>query len=556
MTEERLLPAGPAPVWPWLDRCVQALVWALLIYWGLFALFTPVAVTDSLVYNLARLPLAERYGLFGNSNWYSTKQIVFPWSFDALHLGFLYLRFGYALPSFFCLVGTLLVVFRLARAWAGASAAWWTLLLILSMSTIVFQATSTKNDLGVVFAGAAGFYAYWQYRRSREPLWLAILAIALGFLPGIKNSGVIPAAGLALIAAWELRHERRRLLGLIAGTALSALLLGSAETYYNNWLLYGHALGPTDFVAMHSNRDGLRGAAASCIRYLFGAVNLGWTPPYGPPPYVPALERACRAVLRATGLVNVGYWPMSNDATLSILRLGGEGSCDYALIGTCVVPLALWQLVRRSWRSPAWQLAAAGVIYLASIALTVAWMPFNLRFLMPCFILFALAVTVGEQALLRDSRLFRSLLLLLAAFSATIPTYYSFNKQPRDLVGGITLREWEFFLERPTLRPIYQATQAWTAAHPHGRVLLLASGDSGVLAFFMPGMKRVDPLMNPQLRRADLPAGAAPIAVLALDRTDFNPATTEAKVRLLQAFPDPGCALYEVVPDASAAGAY
>jgi hypothetical protein len=519
-----------------------------LAYWGLFALFTPVAVTDSQVYNLARLPLAERYGLFGNTNWYGDRQIAFPWSFDALHLGFLKLGFGYALPSFFCLVGTLVVAFRLARAWAGTNAAWWTLLLILSMSTIPFQATSTKNDLGVVFAGAAGFYACWQFRRSRESLWLAVLALAVGFLPGIKSTGVLPAAGLALLAGWELRRERRRLALLVAATALATLLFGSAEIYCDNWLRYGHALGPTDFVAMHSNRDGLRGAAASFIRYLFGVVNLGWTPPYGPPPYVPALERACRAVLRATGLVNVGYWPSSNDATMQILRLGGEGSCDYALIGTCVLPLAVWQLFRRSWRSPAWQLAAAGLIYLASIAFTVAWMPFNLRFLMPCFVLFALAVTVGEQRLLRESRFFRSAVLLVAAYSAVIPTYYSFNKQPRDLVGGITLREWEFFLERPAMRPIAQAAKDWTAAHPHGRILLLAGGNSWILPFFMPGMKRIDPLMNPQLRRQDLPAGAAPVAVLTLDRTDFNPAATAAKVRLLQAFPDPGCALYEVVP--------
>jgi len=545
---DRLGAPSGAGVWPGLDRCVQIFVWILLGYWGLFALLTPVTVTDSQVYNLARLPLAERYGLFHNSNWYGDRQIAFPWSFDAIHLGFLKLGFAFALPSFLCLIGVLVVSFRLARAWAGESAGWWTLLIILSMSTIPFQATSTKNDLGLVLAGAAGFYACWQFRRTDESLWLAVLAIAIGFLPGIKNAGVLPAAGLALLAVWELRRQPRRLVALVAASMLSMALFGSVEIYYDNWLRYGHILGPPAFVAWHSNRDGVRGAAASFIRYVFGVVNLGWTPPYGPPPYVPALERSCRAVLRATGLVNVGYWPVDNDSTMQILRLGGEACCDYALIGTFMLPLAVWQLIRRSWRTPAWQLAAAGLLYLASIAYTVAWMPFNLRFLMPCFVLFALAFVLGEQRLLKENRLFRCTVFLVAVYSAVVPTYYSFNKQPRDLVGGITLRDWEFFLERPTIRPIVQAAKDWTAAHSQGRILLLAGGSSWILPFFMPGMTRIDPLMDPQLRREDLPIGAEPIAVLVLDRTDFNPATTQAKVRLLRLFPDPGCALFEVLP--------
>lgn len=302
-------------------------------------------------------------------------------------------------------------------------------------------------------------------------------------------------------------------------------------------------------MALHSNRDGIKGAAASLIRYTFGIVNLGWTPPYGPPPYVPALERSCRAVLRGLGLVNVGYFPMSNDATMVILRLGGEGSCDYALIGTWVALLALWQLFRRSWRDPAWQLAAAGVVYLCALAYTIAWMPFNLRFLMPCFVLFALAVTVGEQRRLVRSRSFRSVLLLVAAFSATVPTYYSFNKQPRDLIGGITLREWEFFLERPAMRPIVQAAKDWTGAHPHGHILLLAGGGSWILPFFLPDLPRVDPLMTTRLRRQDLPPGADPVAILTLDRSDFAPAAAGVPLQLVQAFTDPGCALYQVLPD-------
>jgi len=548
MDESHRSPASEPPGPLRLDRGAKVLVWILLIYWGLFALLTPVTVTDAQVYNLARLPLAERFGLFGHNYWFSEREIFFPWSFDALHLIFLKLGFGYALPSYLCLVGTLLVVFRLGQAWAGTAAGWWTLLFVLSMSTIVFQSTSTKNDLGVVFAAAAGYYAWWRFRQSNETLWLLVLAIAIGFLPGIKDSGFLPAAGLTGLGIWQLRRNPRWLLVFAGEVALMSVLLGSAEIYYDNWLRYRDALGPPDLVAMHSNRDGLRGAAASLIRYFFGVINLGWTPPYGSPPYVPALERMCRAVLRATGLVNVGYWTLDNDASLKILRLGGESSSDYALSGTCLALLAVWQLLRRSWRDPAWRLAALGMIYAAGLALTVAWMPFNNRFLMPSFVLFALAVAVGEQGALRHSRVFRGTMFAVAAYSAIIPTYYSFNKQPRDLLGGVTMRQWEFFLERRNLQPIAQDAQHWLQAHPTGHLMLLAGGDSSTLVFFIHPFQRVDPLITTHPQASDLPPGHGPLALLTLDRTDFNPAASGLKLHQLQTYPDPGSVLYEIEP--------
>lgn len=521
-----------------IHRLAKWLAFVLAAYWGLLAILTPVTVTDSQVYNLARLPLAERYGLFGSHAWYSDRQLAFPWSFDAAHLLFLKLGFGCALPSFCCLLGILIVAFRLARDWAGKEAGWWTVLLILSMSTIVFQATSTKNDLGLVFAALAGFYALRRFAQTRDGAWLGIFAIAVGLLPGIKDTGLLAAPALLLIAAWQLRASPRRVLGVFVGCAAGAVAFGSVEIYWDNALRYGHLLGPPDLVAMHSNRDGVRGALANVIRYLFGIVNLGWTPPYGSPPYVPALERACRAVLHGIGLGNAGYQAGFDDAHFQIARMGGETTSDYALVGTVLVPFAGRQIFCRSWSSPARWLAVAGFLYLGAVAFTVAWMPWNIRFLMPCLVLFALAVTVGEQEMLLRSRVFQISLLAVAAFSAIVPTWRSFNKQPqRDLVGAVTRREWETYLELPTLRPVVAAAEGWLTAHPQGRLQVVAGANSWILPFFtLKESARVDAVESP---------GAGPKALLVLDRPDYAP---EPRWKRIATFAQAGTALYATSP--------
>src|SRR5580704_4157982 len=95
-----------------------------LVYWGTYALVAPVTNIDSQIYNIARVELALRGGLFGNRLFTSINQIIWPWAFDAVHLPFLQLGWGYALPSFCCFAGTCYVVFAMMRSRYGPDAAW------------------------------------------------------------------------------------------------------------------------------------------------------------------------------------------------------------------------------------------------------------------------------------------------------------------------------------------------------------------------------------------------------------------------------------------------
>lgn len=136
---------------PGVERAVKWAVILLVGYWAVYALVVPVTIWDAHVYNVARLLIARDGGLFGNAAWSIVQQDEYPWGFDAVHYPFVLLGFGYALPSFFCLIGVLVIVFQLVRKSRGEKAAWWCCLALLSLPDLVYQATSTKTDIPLLF---------------------------------------------------------------------------------------------------------------------------------------------------------------------------------------------------------------------------------------------------------------------------------------------------------------------------------------------------------------------------------------------------------------------
>ena len=239
-----------APAEPKLElaawrRVVPAAVVVLLTYWTVYSVVTPVTVWDSHTYNLARLLLARSDGLFGNELWNTPRQVAFPWSFDAVHYPFLawFRGWGVALPSYLCFVGILATVHQSVTEWRGPRTAWWCSLTLFALPTLMFQASSTKNDLAVVFGIACWFHAWRWWRESgarAAPWWMAA---ALGFAAGAKSSGVLLAVLLGVFTLWQLRASRVRLAEHAVALALAALLLGSVETYVNNRIVYGYWLG-------------------------------------------------------------------------------------------------------------------------------------------------------------------------------------------------------------------------------------------------------------------------------------------------------------------------
>lgn len=521
----------------------------LLLYWSAFALVVPVTVWDSHTYNLARLPIAASGGLFANPLWTTERQIIFPWTFDALHYPALLIRAGYALPSFACLAGVCWIVFTMVRHFAGRTAGWLSILLLLAMPTVVFQASSTKNDLGLVFASACAVYGFWRYRLDSSRLWIALAAAAIGFLPGIKTSGVPLLFAFGACGVFLLRKKPRHLLLFLTLSTGAVLLFGSVEIYLNNWHQYGNPLGAPGFVRDHSNRHGFRGAAANAIRYVFGLVNPGLYPGMQDAPYIGWLEQTCRGVLQRLHLQNVGYRPDFNDETMRFLKMGWESSSDYGAVGTICVFASFWSLLRFQVRTPEWIAAACGWLTFGLVCWTTGWMPWNNRFLLLPVVFFSASTVLVVTRRPGLAAFVVPALVILAAAETVIEPLASFNKRPADLLLSVARRSEEMFRERGSMQPVLEAVERWQAANPSATVYLCAGSDSWVLPFFLSPKLRIVLCPRERLARDPAPGGSA--ALLLLNRPDISAGDVPAAFRRIQSFDESATSLWEATGSGS-----
>ena len=481
----------------------RALLAFLILYWAAFALVAPVTVWDSHTYNIGRIPIALEGGLFGNQGWNNDRQISLPWSFDALHLPFFWLGWGASIPSYLCFIGTLAIVWRIVDAHRGPDTATLCALAMFSMPTFIYQATSTKNDWAMVFGVACWFYCLWLHRQAPQK-WLPLgMACSLAFSAGARTTGVFFLILAAPATIWILKRNRRDALQFSVGLIVALVLWGSVETYINTALVYGHPFGPKAQVERDTNRDGVRGALANGIRYAFGAVNFGVDQRGSG-----FLRRACAGALRITGLHDVGYRGMPrgyDDSNFTLLKTGQETGSDFGVVGFLSFVGSVWIVLRGSWRTPEWRLAASGFVCLGILCTIIAWMPWNFRYLLLPFLLFLLAFLLSVSTYFERKPWLRWLALLVILHGVFLYPIGSFNKAPRDLWASIFHRDDATFKERPGVQPVVQAVRN-AVAEEHMAVLFLdARTNAWVLPFFQ--IKKLHVLPRPRMTEAPVPAG-------------------------------------------------
>lgn len=546
------------PFQSWTEECIAR--WSVigfLIYWAAYALVIPVTVIDSQTYNLGRLLIARDGGLFGNTLWNSEKQIYFPWSFDAIHYIFLFAGFGYALPSYFCFLGTLLIIHRLVKEHYGPASAWWCCLAMLALPTLMFQATSTKNDIPLVFGVACWFYALRFWIARRHPVYLALMALALGFTAGAKTTGLPLLAICAAWTFWQIKSSGRAVWQFSLFLFVSILLLGSVEIYLNNWLICKSLLGPASFLRNSRNNDGIRGAFANAIRYVFGLVDFGcdpWItlqPRHFTTPFQEWLAARCADLLRFLHLSEAGYRTGYHDENFYFLRNQWEVGSDYGPAGMLAIAFAFPAIFILSRKDVAWRLCVAGFLSFAIICISIAWMPWNMRFLLLPMSLFALAFTlfIVREKTSRFRCQLRTPFLLLLIYSAAIFPLCSFNKAPSDIWESITQRDVTATKECASMLEIVEDIKALPARANKPLVLLHAGVNPCVLPILQIPLRdhRLDVTPAPQLTEkvideAEGKAQGRPIYILVLDRK-FVPETTR-RLLLVKNYAEPDCSLF------------
>jgi hypothetical protein len=532
----------------WPGRAARAVSLTMLAYWALFALLSPVTVFDAHVYNLGRLPLAELAGLFGNPYWTTSRQLLLPWTFDAVHLPFLHLGFGFGLPSFLCLIGTLRVAWPLLAQRLGEEAAWMGVLALLALPTLAFQSVVTKNDVAVLFGVAVWLYAMQRLAADGRTIHLFFCALAIGFTFGVKTTGLCPAVLCFASTLWKIRGSGARLAVFCSWMAVSCLLLGSVETYGEAIREKASSIGPLRPVARNLNGDGLRGAAANAVRYAFNNVNLGVEIWRSPDDITPRLEDVCRRVLRASGLGNAGLRPPVDVDSMKFLKTGLDAESDFGPLGTISMGLAAFALFRWRPKELWWRFMAAGSAVFAGISGAILWTPWNVRYLTMPFAAFALGTVSFVYSRERHRSVLSVILLLLSIYCAVAFPLRSFNKRPADLIAAITDRQHEELKEHATMAPVLAAVGEWRADHPRERLLLLAGSSSWILPFFERPELHVEPTTAALLPRvlAGETKRKGALLVLNIER----PPDSLAAARVIRRFPEePGTVFYDLASD-------
>jgi hypothetical protein len=466
------------------DESLRTIIVSIIAYWGFLALVLPVSNVDSHVYNLGRLAVAENAGFWQTSAWNSPRQVIFPWTFDAVHYPFLKIGWGTNLPSFLCLLGLLVIVFKLvSRRW-GTNVGLWSVLSLLAMPTIMIQATTTKNDLAVVFGVGCWLYSLVRFQSSQSKFFILTAALSLAFTAGSKTYAIPICGILTIVTAWIWRKEIRTLLVFAGFYVPCIVLFGSLETYVLSWQIYHRPLGPIDFVHDQKNRDGLRGLSANFIRYYLSNFSFGVDGYANQSGLAKFLEDKGRKILHYLHLKNVGYaFPhFFNDSTLDFTKKGDEYYSDYGLVGFAALLTSSVYIWRPRLRNICWNVVASGFAALALNSLIVGWMPWNSRFLCLSFVLFGVAMSAIVFGELRRGFWWRQLFGVMIIWSAFTLPFLCVDRRPIDLARAFYAREDLVFDQRPEVQQIYHDVIALRKKE-NGRWFLIAGKNSYVLPF-------------------------------------------------------------------------
>ena len=439
---------------------------SILAYWGAIALISPVTNSDSQVYDLARLSIAERAGFWQATAWNSVRQVIFPWTFDAIHYPFLKIGWGTALPSFFAFLGLLVIIFELVAPRFGSKVGLWSILILLAMPTLMLQATTSKNDLAIAFGAGCWLYSLVRFRRNQSKFFLFTAALSLAFTVGCKTSALPICAILTVTTGWLLRGQFRNALWFTLFLGPLLLLFGSIETYVLSWRVYRDPLGPTQFVHAHANQDGIRGATANFIRYYMATVSSGIDGVdcrSGLPGF---LEEKCRWLLGNLGLRNAGCRVDFNDTNMPFLKDGSDSGSDYGIVGFLALIVSSIMIWRARFRKLYWILDFLGFTLLAFTCLTIVWMPWNLRFLCLTFILFGLSLAILIFESPSDRSCKQVTLGLIIIWSAISLPLHCGQRRPLDF--------WNAFFARMDL----SLKQRWEMKQVYDDVIRLRMNDA------------------------------------------------------------------------------
>jgi hypothetical protein len=263
----------------------------VLIYLSLQAFLLPPGNLDSMVYNLARVLMFNQGGSLFLENYSYFGQPSFSVGYDLL--SFLFLRFnsdfGLAIFSFISYVIIIVGTFSIVVCFYNKKMAVSIAIIISSLTEIVLQATTIKNDIPAAAVVVVIFLAGYNFIISRRPIHLYLLIVGLlwGLTIKVYFAGFALPFILFYTAFLLYKQKKISLRGFLSHISVNkiklnykyyiipvGLILCIFFFYGHNIAKYGNIFGEKRAVARNQNQDGVIGGILNLGRYIIQSAEI------------------------------------------------------------------------------------------------------------------------------------------------------------------------------------------------------------------------------------------------------------------------------------------
>lgn len=451
---------------PWIFTPISLCI----IYTLIQVIFLPQRNIDAMTYHFPRIWLFIQNNTLFLEHFTRYHEVIFPIGSDILFYPFLanHTTAGIGIFSLSCYVSIGAAVYHIARKYTPSPIAGLASLIILSLTEIVLQGASVKNDILMANAAIAGLVVVLNLKSDRSYKNLLLLAGICLFGCSSKTVFIAVLPGLALItfqklklwkrSAWlELIHQARLNTKLTLVLLIPFLIISQIWLFTWNIRFYDGWTGPEAFTHRHTQNDGFKGMAANTIRYFIHTLDSGYLTDNIIAPTIGIISPS-EARMR---FYDHYLLPIFNEAgsERGAFEVNSITHEDYAWFGPMAALILFFSLPYVLIKNTANIMALLPAIgYFLLICFGVSWMIWNGRFMTTFFVLLTPALAISLNAF--PKKWLHICLLTYATCSMAATKILDFNR-PMIPIGKMHSRGVELSPSSIYDYTIHQGENIW-----------------------------------------------------------------------------------------------
>lgn len=372
---------------------------------GLIILFTssfimccilPISNSDALGYHVAR---SLFWSLQGNLNYFTTadiRNLCSPINTEILYTWILVFIKKDLFLGIFSFIGYLLSIISICGmlSYIGYTfrKRFWTVAILSSFASVMIEISSTETDIIIAGLICASIYLFWTALRTGKkiPIFMSSLAYALAI--GTKTTAFIILPGFCIMVIYLCLYFKKYkpVLYLILFGIINFLLFASYN-YIQNYLNFNNFIGSESFITTCKNHFGFTGAASSTIKYIFDLLNFSGI--QLDQTIINAIQNYKTLVLEFYYLNHIPNGIYTSISSINSMNEtgGGLGPLGFLVFIPCVF-ISLFKPLFNKTNRRAKFICIFSIFFLLNLffmALLIAYMSFNIRFIMTFVILAA-----------------------------------------------------------------------------------------------------------------------------------------------------------------------